>query len=90
MLGTEHLPTTIGAFLAGLDASIHMANFIAFSSAGFADFSAKLIQTIQEMRAGQLKIGRCLANFGAVQHQAQMFRFDMLSAGFNTMIHRCM
>lgn len=90
MLRTQHLPTTVGACLAGLDAIFHMADFVAFSGAGFADFGAKLIQAIQEMRAGQLKIGRCLANFGAVQHQAQMFGFDMLSAGFNTMIHRCM
>ena len=58
MLRTLHLPTTVGASLASLDASIHMADFIAFSSAGFADFSAKLIQAIQEMRTRELKISR--------------------------------
>lgn len=40
------------------------------------------------MRAGQLKIGRSLADLGTVQHQAQMFGFDVLTAGFQTMVHR--
>jgi hypothetical protein len=37
---------------------------------------------------GQLKVSRGLAYLGAVQHQSQMFGFDVLAAGFQAMVHR--
>ncbi len=70
MLSAKHLPATVGALLAGHNTILHTADFIAFRRAGFAYFRTKCVEVMQKMRAGQLKIGRRLANLGAVQHQA--------------------
>lgn len=88
MMCAEHLPATVGALLAGNDAILHIADFIAFRRTGFANLRAKLVQAMQKMRTGQLKICRSLADLGTVQHQAQMFGFDVLAAGFQAMVHR--
>jgi len=88
MLCAEHLPATVGALLAGHNAIFHIADLIAFGCTGFANLRTKLVQAMQKMRAGQLKIGRSLADLGTVQHQAQMFGFDVLAAGFQAMVHR--
>jgi len=68
MLSAEHLPATVGAFLAGHDTVVHIADFIAFGRAGFADLRAKLVKAMLKMRAGKLKISRSLADFGAAHH----------------------
>ena len=87
MLSTEHLPATVGAFLAGDDTVVHIADLIAFGRAGLADLRTKFVKTGQKMRAGQLKISRSLTDFGTVHHQSQMFGFDMFTPRFQTVVH---
>ncbi|MDD5410801.1 MAG: hypothetical protein PHF31_05205 [Methylobacter sp.] len=38
-------------------------------------------------RVNELKIGRCLADFGAADHEAEVLCFNMLSAGLEAVIH---
>lgn len=40
-----------------------------------------------ETRATQLEICRGLANLGAVHHQTKVFGLDVLSAGFQAVVH---
>lgn len=46
MSGAEHLPAAVRAFLTGDDAIVHIADFIAFRSAGFADLGTKFVQAM--------------------------------------------
>jgi len=81
------LPATLGAVSTCLDAFIHTANLLAIRYAGFADFGADLANTTMKMRATELKIGRCLANLGAVHHEPEVINFNMLSAGLKAVVH---
>jgi hypothetical protein len=46
VLSDEHLPTTVGALLAGSNAILHLANLIAFRCAGFTNLRTKLMQAM--------------------------------------------
>jgi len=81
MASTCHFPATLGAVSTCLDAFIHAADLLAICRACLANPSADLAKTMLKMRAAELKIGRCLADLGAVHHQAEVFRLDVLSAG---------
>ena len=83
-----HLPAAFGAPAANLGAFVHIAYPPATNGAGFADFGANRAKTIREWRITELEIGRCLADFGAADHQAEMFRFNMLPAHFQALVHR--
>ncbi|WP_186289692.1 hypothetical protein [Methylomonas koyamae] len=88
MLNAEHLPATVGAMLASHNAILHIADLVAFQRTGFANLCANFVQAMQKMRSGQLEICQSLADLGAVQHQSQMFGFDMFPARFQAMVHR--
>ncbi len=40
-----------------------------------------------KMRTTELKIGRCLADLGAVNHDTEVFCFNVLSAGLEAVVH---
>ncbi len=86
-LVARHLPASSGAMPTGRDAFIHAANFFAIRRAGLADFGANLANPMLEMRATQLEISRGLANFGAIHQQAEMFGFDVFTAGLEAVVH---
>jgi hypothetical protein len=87
VLSAGHFPATLGAVSTCLDAFIHTADLLAICRAGFADFGADLANTTMKMRATELKIGRCLADFGAVDHETEVICFNMLSAGLKAVVH---
>ena len=81
------MPATLGADSTGLDAFIHTADFLAILRAGLADFGADLANAMLKMRATELKIGRCLADLGAVHDETEMFCFNVLSTGLEAVVH---
>lgn len=87
VLGTSHFSAALGAFSTCLDAFIHAAEFLAAHSACLADFGADCAKVVRKMRATELEISRCLANFGAAHHQPEVFCFNMLTAGFEAVVH---
>lgn len=90
MLGGRHLPAALGAVSTCLDALIHAADLFAISCACFADFGTDLANTTMKLRASELKIGRCLADFGAVDHETEVICFNVFSAGFKAVVHSCL
>jgi len=40
-----------------------------------------------KMRTTELKIGRCLTDLGAVNHETEVFCFNVLSAGLQAVVH---
>lgn len=56
LLSTYHLPATFGAFLTRIDAFVHIADFLAFGCARFADIGADLVQAMSKSRVAQLEI----------------------------------
>jgi hypothetical protein len=88
VLHSCHLPATFGAGSAGRDTVVHVADLLAIQRAGFADFSANLTNTMLEMRAAQLEIGRGLADLGAVHQESEMRCQDVFPAGLKAVVHR--
>lgn len=82
-----HFPTALGTFLTGFDAFIHTSGFFAIRHASLADFGANLAKTMRKFGTAELKISRCLADFGAVHHQSKVVCLDMLSTGYETVVH---
>ncbi len=87
VLVASHLPTALGTFPSGFDAILHAADFLTIHRAGLADFGADRAEMMRKLRATELKIGRCLANLGAVHQQAKVFGFNVLSAGLQAVVH---
>ena len=87
MLGARHLPTALGAFSTGFDAFIHIADLLAIQRACLADFGAERAKTMLKMRAAELKIGRRLADLGAIHQEPEVWCFNVLSAGLKAMVH---
>jgi hypothetical protein len=81
-----HSTTACRTIPASFFAISHSQGGTAFG-AGFTYFSTKTAVLCDKFRAGQLQVSRSLANLRAVDHQPEMARFNMLAAGFKTMIH---
>jgi len=43
---------------------------------------------MRKLRTAELKIGRRLANLGAVHQEAEVFGFNMFAAGLQAVVHR--
>jgi hypothetical protein len=43
---------------------------------------------MRKSRTAELEVGRHLAYLGAIHHQTEVLRFDMLSTGTETVVHR--
>jgi hypothetical protein len=84
---TRHFPTTLGTGSTCLDAFIHTAKLLAIHRACLADFGTDFAKTMLKMRVTELKVGRCLANLGAVHQETEVFSFNVLSAGHKTVVH---
>ncbi len=78
-LGTCHLSATLGAFFTCLDAFVHAADLLAILCASLADFGAKFAKPMLKMGTAELEIGRCLAYFGTVHDESEVFWFDVFS-----------
>lgn len=83
------LAAAFSAFAAGIDACLHVADSLAALGAVLANihaFGADMLGMIavhqHEMRTGP-------ADLRASEHQAQMLRFNVLAAGFETMVGGC-
>jgi hypothetical protein len=87
MLSTRHFPATLCAISTCFDAFIHTIEFLAAQRACLTDFGADLANTTMKMRTTELKIGRCLADLGAVHHETEVFCFNVLSAGLEAVVH---
>ncbi|WP_198482300.1 hypothetical protein [Methylotuvimicrobium alcaliphilum] len=87
MLSAYHFPATVGTCLTRFNTFVHIADFLAIGCARFANLGANFVEAMLETRATQLEIRRGLANLGTVHHQTEMFGLDVLSAGFQAMIH---
>ena len=87
MLGAGHFSATLCAISTCLNAFIHAIEFLAAQRACLTDFGANLTNTTMKRRATELKIGRCLADLGAADHETEVFCFNMLSACLEAVIH---
>ena len=81
-----HSATTCRAIPASFFAISHSQGGTAFG-AGFTHISTKAAVLSGKFRAGQLQVSRSLANLRAVDHQPEMARFNMLTAGVKAMVH---
>jgi len=75
------LSAALGTGPTGLDAFIHAAEFLALVSARLADFGTNLTYAMLKSRATQLKTDRCLADFGAVHDETEVYCFNVFSTG---------
>jgi hypothetical protein len=80
VLQVRHLSTALGAFSTGFDAFIHSAEVLAIRRAGLADFGAQPAQAMLKMGATELKIGRRLADLGAIHQEPEVYCFNVLFA----------
>ena len=87
VLRARHFPATLGAISTCLNTFIHAAEFLAAQCACLTDFGANLANATMKRRVNELKIGRCLADLGAADHETEVFCFNMLSAGLEAVIH---
>lgn len=87
VLGAGHFPATLCAISACLNTFIHAIEFLAAQRACLTDFGANLANTTMKSRVNEQKIGRCLADLGAADHETEMFCFNMLSASLEAVIH---
>lgn len=87
MIDAGHFPATLGAVLTCIDAFIHTADLFAICRASLADFDANRTNAMLKRGVTELKIGRCLANLGAVHQEAYVFRLDVLSVGILAKVH---
>jgi hypothetical protein len=81
-----HSATACRAIPASFFAISHSQGGTAFG-AGFTHLSTQAAVLYDKFRAGQLQVSRSLANLRTVDHQPEMARFNMLTAGFKTMVH---
>lgn len=87
VLSARHFPATLGTFLTCFDAFVHIADLLAIRCACLTDFGTNLANTTMKRRVNELKIGRCLADLGAADHETEVFCFNMLSASLKTVVH---
>jgi hypothetical protein len=87
MLSAGHFPATFGTFLTGFDAVIHTADLLAAQRTCLTDFGTDLAKTMRKFGATELQISRCLADLGAADHETEVFRLDVLSAGLEAVVH---
>jgi hypothetical protein len=71
-----------------LGALFHAGNFVATLGTGSTDFRADAARFGMKRRATQHEVRTRLADFRAVDHQAEVSGFGMLSARFKAMGHR--
>jgi hypothetical protein len=81
-----HRATACRAIPASLFTISHSQGGTAFG-AGFTHISTKAAVLCDKFRAGQLQVSRRLADLRAVDHQPEMARFNMFTAGVKTMVH---
>jgi len=89
-LGVGHFAAAFRAFATGLDAVSHAADLLAALGAGVADLGADHANLLVKGRTAQQEVGRRLADFGAVDHQAKMTGFDVSASYRKAMGHRGM
>jgi hypothetical protein len=82
-----HSATASRAIPASLFAISHSIQACTAFGAGCTHISTKAAVLCAKFRAGQLQVCRSLANLGAIDHQPEMLRFYVLTAGFKTMLH---
>ena len=87
MLSARHLPATLGTVSTCLDAFVHTTDLLANQRTCLANFGTDLANTTMKMRTTELKIGRCLTDLGAVNHETKVFCFNVFSAGLKAMVH---
>jgi len=80
-----HSATACRAIPASFFTISHSQGSTAFG-AGFTHLSAKTAVLCGKFRTGQLQVCRSLADLRAVNHQSEMARLYVLTAGFKTMI----
>jgi len=77
--------------MAGIGAEFHLAvvaKVLAVPRAGFADFGAHCARPAMQGRMAQHEVRAGLADFHAVQHQANMRRIRMRAALHQTVLDR--
>jgi hypothetical protein len=87
VLRAGHFPATLGTFFTCFDAFTHIADLLAIRCTGLADFGADRAKMMRKLRATELKIGRRLADFGAVDHETEVICFNVLSASLKAVVH---
>ena len=85
---SRHLPTTLRAAEADLDAFIHVSDLFAILRTCFAHLCTDFAYALVKGGTAKHEISRHLAELCAIQHEPEVFRFDMLAAGFQTVVHR--
>jgi hypothetical protein len=83
-----HLAAAFSAVFTGLDALIHTADHSAICGAGFADFGADCASPAMETGIAEHEVSRSLADFGAVDHQTKVLRFNVFAPGIQAVVHR--
>ena len=78
----------LGTSAAGRDAIVHISDALAVVRAGFADFGAQAAHLFVKLALVTHEVGRCRADRGAIDHQPEVLRFDMLAAHLEAVRHR--
>lgn len=73
---------------AGFDALVHFAEEFAVVGTAAANFRADAAGEVVEVGPGEHEVGAGLADFGTVQHEAEVYGLDMFAAHFEAVIHR--
>jgi hypothetical protein len=87
LLAGCHSTTTCRAIPATFFAISHSIQAGTALGAGFTHISTKAAVFFDKFRTGKLQVCRSLANLCAIDHESEMARFYVLTAGFKTMLH---
>jgi hypothetical protein len=82
-----HREATLGATSTGPHAVVHIADALAILCAFGANFRTFSADVLVVGRIQKHKVRGSAANFGACHHEPEMFRFDVLASGLETMRH---
>lgn len=85
---SRHRPAGLGAFAAGGDTVIHVADALAVLGALLADFSAFAARVLVMLSADQHEVRGCSAHLRARHHQSEVSGFSVLAARVEAMAHR--
>jgi hypothetical protein len=83
----RHVSAACRARVASLDTAVHAVEVAATVGTCLADLGTYRAKAAAVSRAAELEICRDLTEFGAIDHQAKVIGFDMLSSHREAMRH---
>jgi len=84
-----HLPTTVRALAAGINAFLHIACLLAALGAFFTDVGANCAGAFVKVGAHQHKVSCGLTDFRTSDHYSEVAWLDVTPACLQAMVHGC-